>query len=303
MTSGSATRTAWLDSPAVLLVMTGSLLGLTFPFGKLATDAAVSPLAWAWLISAGAGCSLLLLRLVLGKGVSMGPDYLRYYLIAAPVSLVIPNFLIFLVIPQLGSGFTSILFTLSPIITLLLSSIWKVRMPGWSGLLGIVIGFAGAVVVTSTRGELTQPAEFIWILAGLCIPASLAIGNIYRTLGWPVGADPMELAIGTNLAAAGILFIAVLTTTGGASLASLSNVPGIALAQVVSATAMFSVFFRLQQVGGPTYLSQIGYVGAGVALLAGTVFLHERYALVTWFGAAVIAIGIGFSVFAQRRHS
>ena len=64
---------------------------------------------------------------------------------------------------------------------------------------------------------------------------------------------------------------------------------------------MFSMFFRLQQIGGPTYLSQIGYVAAGVALLTGTVFLGERYSFLTWMGAAVIVIGIGFGVVAQRQ--
>lgn len=292
---------ARLDSPAVLLLITGCLLGLTFPFGKLATEAAVPPVVWAWLISASAGTCLLLIRLASGKGVATSPACLRYYLIAAPVSLVIPNILIFLVIPRLGSGFTGILFTLSPIITLLLSSLWRVKVPNWLGVLGLVVGFTGALMVTSTRGELAQPAELMWVLVGLCIPTSLAIGNIYRTLGWPANADPMELAIGSNLAAAGILWIAMLATTGGSSMVTLLQVPGVALAQIASATAMFSVFFRLQQVGGPTYLSQIGYVGAGVALLAGTIFMHERYSLITWLGALVIIIGIGFSVAAQRK--
>ena len=61
--------------------------------------------------------------------------------------------------------------------------------------------------------------------------------------------------------------------------------PLLVLAQVASASAMFVFFFRLQAVGGPVYLSQIGYVGAAVGLVSGTLLLGERYQLLTWLGA------------------
>ena len=48
------------------------------------------------------------------------------------------------------------------------------------------------------------------------------------------------------------------------------------------------------------YLSQIGYVGAAVALLAGTLFLGEVYQLATWAGAAIITIGVLMTTKAQR---
>jgi len=75
----------------------------------------------------------------------------------------------------------------------------------------------------------------------------------------------------------------------------------LALVQIIVSVAMFSLFFRLQQVGGPTYLSQIGYIAAGVALAFATLFLGERYSTVTWLGAVSIVIGIVFSILAQRK--
>lgn len=199
-----------IDSPPLLLLITGSLLGLTFPLGKLASAASVSPMAWAWLVSFGAGSCLLLARLLSGRRVALNGEHLRFYLLSALVSLVIPNLLIFSVIPRLGSGFTGILFTISPVFTLLLSVVWRVRTPTGIGIAGIAIGFAGALLVTSSRGELSQPASAIWLLAGLCIPASLAIGNVYRTVAWPCQAQPMELAIGSNLASATLLLALML---------------------------------------------------------------------------------------------
>ena len=87
---------------------------------------------------------------------------------------------------------------------------------------------------------------------------------------------------------AGLLFAG----SGSARSAILSGMPLLVLAQIASASAMFVFFFRLQAVGGPVYLSQIGYVGAAVGLIAGTLVLGERYQLLTWVGAAIITVGV-----------
>ena len=71
--------------------------------------------------------------------------------------------------------------------------------------------------------------------------------------------------------------------------------------QIASASAMFVFFFRLQAVGGPVYLSQIGYVGAAVGLITGTLLLGERYQLLTWLGAAIITVGIVMTTKAQSQ--
>ena len=49
------------------------------------------------------------------------PHKARYFMVAAIISFVIPNLLMFSVIPHLGAGYTGIMFTLSPVMTLTLS--------------------------------------------------------------------------------------------------------------------------------------------------------------------------------------
>jgi len=71
--------------------------------------------------------------------------------------------------------------------------------------------------------------------------------------------------------------------------------------QVVAATVMYLTFFRLQAVGGPTYLSQIGYVAAAVGVAVGVSFLGERYPPLVWAGISVVAAGIGLTTLAQAR--
>ena len=90
---------------------------------------------------------------------------------------------------------------------------------------------------------------------------------------------------------------------GAGQLGRLAEVPAVTLAQAVSASAMFAFYFRLQAVGGPVYLSQIGYVAAAIGLFSGTLFLGEHYRLLTWAGALVIIAGVAITTKAQARRS
>jgi hypothetical protein len=48
-------------------------------------------------------------------------------------------------------------------------------------------------------------------------------------------------------------------------------------------------------------LSQIGTVGAAVGVIAGTLGLGERYAVIVWIGIAIIAVGISLTVRARLK--
>jgi drug/metabolite transporter (DMT)-like permease len=289
------------NSAVGLLLITGTLLGLSLPFGKLSGAAGVAPVIWAFVISFGAGTVLLTALLVRGEARRPDAEKLRYFAITAAISYAFPNLLIMSAIPHLGAGFTGIMFTLSPVITLTLSVLLRMKRPNALGVAGIAVGLVGALIVSLTRGEAGRPAEPIWVVIGLLIPFSLACGNIYRTLDWPKGAGPIELAAGSHLAAAAMLVVISLVINGGVPLGPLAGVPFLTLAQAAAAAAMFAFFFRLQAVGGPVYLSQIGYVAAALGLVAGTVFLGERYQLATWAGAAVIMAGVAMTTQAQAR--
>ncbi|TPK57449.1 DMT family transporter [Mesorhizobium sp. B2-4-19] len=289
------------DSALGLLVVTGGLLGLTLPFGKLATAAGVPAMVWAFVISLGAGGVLLCALLLRGQRIRLTAHKLRYFFVTSAVSYAVPNLLMFSAIPHLGAGYTGIMFTLSPVVTLVFSILLRVRRPNMLGIIGIAVGFVGAVIVAATRGEAGQPADLFWVAMGLLIPVSLAAGNIYRTVDWPVGTGPIELAVGSHLASATLLLAGILALFGIKAFAPLGGVPLVVIAQVASASAMFAFFFRLQAVGGPVYLSQIGYVAAAVGLFAGTIFLGERYQLLTWAGAAIITAGVFITTKAQSQ--
>lgn len=295
-------KSLW-NSALGLLIVAGALLGLALPFGKMATQAGVPGMLWAFVVSGGAGGVLLLGLLARGERVPLTVHRLRYFVFAAVMSYAAPNFLLFTAIPHLGAGYTGIMYTISPVFTLVMSLLLGVRRPNRLGIAGIIVGFIGALIVTATRGEAGRPADLLWVAIGLSVPVSLAVGNIYRTYDWPEGAGPIELAAGSHLAAAVLLLLGLLVTGNIGSFALLPQIPVLVLAQVTSASAMFAFFFRLQAVGGPVYLSQVGYVAAAIALFSGIFFLGERYQLLTWIGAAITVVGVVMTTKAQAQAS
>ncbi|HOP90867.1 MAG TPA: EamA family transporter, partial [Ottowia sp.] len=289
-----------LQSPALLLLAVGTLLGLNFPLGKLAQAAQVPAVLWAALISLGASSLLGAWLLLRRRPVVCDAQHARYFVITALVSYALPNLLVLAAMAHLGSGPTAMMFTLSPLFTALLSRLAGLRAPARLEYWGIAIGFGGALLVALARGEAGRPAAWLWVGVGLLIPLLLALGNVYRSLDWPPRADGTWLAVGSHGVAA-LLLLALCALTGAwRGLPALAGVPWLAAAQVAAAVLMFPLFFRLQALGGPVLLSQIGTVGAGVGVAVGAGLLGERYPPLVWGGVALIALGIGLTVWARR---
>jgi drug/metabolite transporter (DMT)-like permease len=276
-----------------LLLSTGVLLGLFAPLGKVARESGISTAAWCFAIAGGGALVLLALLILRRRRIPLDLPHLRYYVIAALLSYVIPNLIIYAAIPHLGAGMTTLYFTLSPIVTLTFSILLGTKRPGWLGVGGIALGCVGALTVVFSKGQVDRPADVTWALLALIIPVSLAAGNVYRTIDWPRDGEPLVLAMGSNAVAAFFLILAALLFDGALPFADLAGHPGLVLAQMVIAAAMFALFFRLQIAGGPVYLSQIGYVAAATSLLLGISVLGEEYGLATWMGGLVIVAGVG----------
>ncbi len=292
--------TPLLQSPALLLLAVGTLLGLNFPLGKLAQAAQLPAVLWAALISLGASSLLGAWLLLRRRPVVCDAQHLRYFVITALVAYALPNLLVLAAMAHLGSGPTAMMFTLSPLFTALLSRLAGLRATPKHMAMTQYTSRPGALLVALARGEAGRPAAWLWVGVGLLIPLLLALGNVYRSLDWPPRADATWLAVGSHGVAA-LLLLALCALTGAwRGLPALAGVPWLAAAQVAAAVLMFPLFFRLQALGGPVLLSQIGTVGAGVGVAVGAGLLGERYPPLVWGGVALIALGIGLTVWARR---
>ncbi|MBV6656782.1 MAG: DMT family transporter [Devosiaceae bacterium] len=288
-----------LNNPAVLLVLSGFLIGANFPLGKLASNAGISPILWPLLISAGAVVGMA--ALLAGSGKLQRPNraVLRFSLLSGLISFFAANILVFALIPIVGSGYVGIMFAMSPVVTLGLAILFRLKAPSRIGVIGVFIGFIGACLVAYSRQGGVEAVALAWIAVAFLIPTTLAVGNIYRTIGWPAGASPDDLALWTNVFASIAYILVLLFYSGGLQLGQLADAPVAAFLQFAAGALTFPLYFRLQKFGGPVLLSQLGYIAAAVGMAAATLFLGERYPALTWVGALIILVGIGLSIRAQ----
>lgn len=283
--------------PIGLLIWCGTLLGVGFPLSKLSAAAGVPPMVWALLVSVGTCTALFPFVALRGQLRLPRGQLLRYVLVTGLVTSAGINVMIFGLVPKLGAGQVGMMFALSPVATLAVSSLFGLKTPSRLGLFGIVFGLVGALMVAFGRGGVH--GTLIWSLVGLTIPLILAAGNVYRTLDWPEGEPPIVLAFWSQMVAIVTLVVVMATRGDGIALHTVAEVPWAATAQMVAAALTIPAFFQLQRVGGPVMLSQIGYVAAAVGLIVGVALLGERYGPVSWLGAAITSLGIALTILAQ----
>ena len=274
-----------------LLFSIGTLMGLTSNLVKLAGNAGWQPLAYLFWSLLGGGLLLLLLAWLRGERPGMSLPQQRYYLASGLLSIALPNALLFSSIDHVGAGFASMCLAFPPLITYLLAL--TLRMEGLSRirLLGICIGLSGSLILA--LGKLHGgDSPILWILAALCVPVFLALGNIYRSRYWPRGASPLSLAPGMLLCGALLLLPTALFGVDFAP--HLGNARAVALlaAQMLLFAAVYALFFILQKLAGTVFLSQIGSVAAitGAAIAIG--LLGEQGSLSMLLAALCIVGGV-----------
>ena len=135
-----------------------------------------------------------------------------------------------------------------------------------------------------------------WDIAALVTPAALAAGNVYRTTSSAEGVRTLPLATLTlAAAAAGIFLVLILEWFAGMRpeiVAALTRGWWLIAMQSVATGVGYAFFFRLQQIGGPVYLSQISYVNTSVGVAFAVLFFDEKLSLWLWLAVALVFAGV-----------
>lgn len=284
--------------PVLLLFAAGFCIGLIFPLGRLAGEAGIPPLIFAGASAAGAAVVLCAITLAAGSRLRFDRRTLVYAAVAGQLTFAIPFGTLVAVIPHLGSGIPAILQSLAPIVTLAIVLAIGLERPNAMRTLGLATGMAGAIIILISRnaGVLDVEAPFGWYLAALVTPAALAFGNVYRTTSWPAGRGPLPLATLTLVAAAlgiGLVLVAQAAADSAAPAgAALRGGWWLILAQSLATGIGYAFFFRLQQIGGPVYLSQISYVNTGVGVAFAVVLFGERLSIWIWLAVVLVFAGV-----------
>jgi len=274
----------------VLLLATGTLLGLSTNMAKVASNMNLAPsafLAWSSLI---AGCTLLAVGILRRNALRWTGISLRYAIFAAALSLALPNLLFFSAVPHVGASFVALCITFPPLFTYLGAIALRLERPDAWRMAGVALALCGAAYIALLKLNVPD-APIIWVLAALIGPVILAAGNLYRTFAWPAGVRPDQLAPGLLIGASALVVLASVVLRLPLGVGSLRHAALIA-AQAAIFAAQFSLLFQLQKHGGPVYLSLLGAVGAITGVPFALAFLKELPPPGLLTGGALIAAGV-----------
>jgi len=283
-------------APVLLLVGAGAGIGSIFPLAKVASLQGVPPLAFAFGLCFGAGTVLLAASLARGRAPPLDLRHLRYYLLSGLLGIALPWTLVVGLVPRIGSGLPAVVQSLAPILTLAIVLALGHETLNGRRLAGLAAGMAGMLIAVLARNEVTVGESIVWQLLALVTPLSLAFGNVYRTAAWPAGGDAVSLAAGSLFAAA--LFDAL--ALAGAAATGLAAPPTAAAivdalpligAQSLLAGFGYLFFFRLQQLTGPVFLSQVSYANTTTGLVFAVFLFGEP--LSPWLAPAVFLVFAG----------
>ena len=281
----------WL--PLLLLIVLGSLWGLSFSLSKLAASNGIHPFAYAWWQATGAGLFLSLVCWQRGIAFRLDAPHRRFFLATGLVGLVLPNINIVTTARHLPAGLLSTVVTTVPLMTYALAV--GLGMEHFRGRksLGLLVGFLGILLIVVPDSSLPAPEQTGWVLLALLTPALYASSTILSARLRPDTTHSLLAAWGM-LVSASLLSTPLMLTTG--TFHPLFAEPGIAdwamLGQIGVSCVAYILYFEIIRRSGPVFVSQVGYVVNVFGLGWGYLIFAEQHSAWVWAAIMTVLLGV-----------
>lgn len=278
-----------------MLFLTG-IWGTTWAAVKLTLEA-LPPFTSAGIRFLAAGFLLALLAWFRGRPIGGDPRLRWLWPLQAVTTYGLSYGLIYWAQQWVPSGLTAVLYATFPLWVALLAALW---LPGERlsprGVLGMVVAFAGIVVIFSDDLGIQANRQMLVASAvALLSPIGAAAAQIVIKR-WGSGLDAATLtAVPMMLAGAAMAGLGV--AGDGLPTAWPTTGPLLALLYLIVAGSMvtFSLYFWLLEHVSATRLSLIAYGAPVIAVTIGTVVLGEPLTLVMIAGGAMVILGVALT--------
>ena len=280
--------------PVALLFTIGALWGFFFFLIKTAITGGISPMNYLFWFSVIAGTVALTIGKIRGTRPRFSRAHLIYYLKASATRFTFANILLYTAAGKLPVGIMAVVMAFTPIFTYVISLIARIDRVVLMRVIGILVGFAGVLLIVVPKSSLPNPALGFWVLAGFGVP--LMHGLAYVVLdesNRPAGSDSLGLAAGTLYTNALMTFVLIMFFGEFQWLTwPLSTAEIAMMTHATLAGFNFYAMFELIRLAGPTYMSQSSSLAVGFGVFYGIVLLDERHSLYVWAAIVLILAGV-----------
>ncbi|MEM9440630.1 MAG: DMT family transporter [Pseudomonadota bacterium] len=275
-----------------LLILLSVLWGGSFFFAEIAL-LDLPPLTVVLGRVAIAALALHLMLLMSGHRMPKDLGLWQAFLIMGALNNLIPFSLIVWGQTEITSGLASILNATTPLFAVIvahvLTSDEKLTV---NRLVGVVIGFAGALVMIGPAALKGLGAEALAQLAILAAALTYSFASIYgrRFKGLP----PMTIACGQVTCSSLLLIPLVLIIDRPLALdpPSLATWGALFSIGIFSTAFAYILYFKILALAGATNLMLVTFLIPISAMLLGVAFLNETVTSIELFGMALISVGL-----------
>ncbi len=269
------------------LLVLGAIWGASFLFMRVAApEFGAIP-----LIAARVGIAAIFLILVLtrrGGLPHLSRNAARLTLLGA-INSAIPFSLFAYAVLSVTSGFASVLNATAPLFGALVAFIWLRDRPAPMRIAGLIVGFAGVLVLVWGRLSVRGDGGGRAVLAGLSAAVLYGISANY-TKKKLSDVDPFVIATGSLIAATVLLLPLAWLYWPETQPGRVSWVSAVLLGIICTGIA-YIMYFRLLSRIGPAKTLAVTYLIPAFGVLWGHLLLNEPVTLSMIVGCAVILVG------------
>jgi drug/metabolite transporter (DMT)-like permease len=258
------------------------------------------------LIAARVGIGAIFLMIVLAQRGGMN----RLYRTAGPLIVLgamnaaVPFSLFAWAVLYVTAGFAAVLNSTAPLFGALVAFIWLRDRLAPSRVVGLVIGFAGVLILVWKRLTFSGDGGALPVLAGLAAAVLYGISANY-TKRKLTGVDPLVTATGSMVAAT-LMLIPPAAWSWPERMPTLAGWVSAILLGVVCTGVALIFYYRLIERVGPSKTLTVTYLIPVFGVFWGRVFLDERLTSDMVAGCTVILMGTALATGAVqlfKRHT
>lgn len=290
--------------PLALLLLLGTLWGLSFSLAKFSTTAGVHPFGLAaWQCIGGA---LIVLAFGLKRGAlpPFNTRHIGYYVGCAVLGIVIPSPVWFFAARHLPAGILALLVATTPLMTYGFALCVAMERFRWQRVLGIALGFGGMVLILGPRASLPSPGMTGWATFAMLGPLCYALGNVFMARFRPAGTSSRALAAGMLVVGVAMIVpLAVATGTTHSLVPPWDIVDFAVMGQPAITGVAYILMFEIVGIAGAVFFSQVGYVVTVAGVLWGMALFGERHSAWIWAAFALMLAGLALVNLRRRAAS
>jgi len=283
-----------LDKNVVMLWLMALALAVVILISRHLMAHGLHPLHMALIQALGSFVSILAVRRGSLPAAASLRDNARYFGWASLLGFTLPNLIVFSAVPHTGVGLATLAHTMPLVVAYFIALSLRVESFHAGKLLFLAVTVAGAALFALTRLGVGGGGITAWHGLLFLAPVCIGIANIYRSMAWPAGLRPTEVALATTLVATLTFTALALALPVQTPLSFFSDVKHLALLTLFMGLAGLGqlLLFHLQDSAGPVFIGQTGALVALFGGVFGFVFFGEAYTAVTLLGSLLIILGV-----------